>query len=303
MSSGAKVVTRYAPQPDAAVKPVTGWQTLLVTGNTLNNSTNMTASDAVTDDRMANAGIPTRATVGGDIDAELQYGVLDTLMAAAFMSDWTADVLSVGSTKKMFAIEKSFTDIGVHHLFNGCHVGAFSLEIPEEGKIMAKFTLAGLGYDVSKVAQFAVSPTAANDTLSLMSNASVGDILIDGVSQIGTACIRSISFSLDNGLQAQPCLGKGLYVGAQIATEAAITGSFVLAYSASSHDFYAKSLTGDTIGLEIPVTDADGNQYVIEIPAVQVTGDIPDGGKSDLIEISLEYTAVRVSPTITRIPA
>lgn len=302
MSSGAKVVTRYAPQTDAAVKPLTGWQTILVTGNTLSNSTNMTASDAVTDDRMANAGIPTRATVGGDIDAELQYGVLDALMAAAFMGDWTTDVLSVGSTKKMFAIEKSFTDIGVHHLFNGCHVGAFSLEIPEEGKIMAKFTFAGLGYDVSKVAQFAVSPAAANDTLPLMSNVSIGDVLIDGVAQTGIACVTAFSFNLDNGLQVQTCLGKGLYVGAQIATESAITGSVTLAYSAASHDSWAKSLTGAELGFEIPITDSLGNQYVLEIPAAQVTGDIPDGGKNDLLQLTLEYTAVRVSPTITRIP-
>ncbi|MEC7119304.1 MAG: phage tail tube protein [Pseudomonadota bacterium] len=303
MSSGAKVVTRYAPQPDVAVVPTTGWQTLLVTGNTLNTTVNMTASEAITDDRMANAGIPTRATVAGDIDAELQYGVLDDLISAAFMSDWATDVLSVGSTKKMFAIEKSFTDINVNHLFKGCHVGAFSLEIPEEGKIMAKFTFAGLGYDVSKTASFATTPAAADDTLPLMSNVSVGDVLIDGVAQTGIACVTAFSFSLDNGLQQQTCLGKGLYVGAQIATEAAITGSVTLAYSAASHDSWAKSLTGQELGFEIPITDADGNQYVLEIPAAQVTGDIPNGGKNDLLQLTLEYTAVRVSPTITRIPA
>lgn len=303
MSSGAKVVTRYAPQTDAAVVPTTGWQTLLVTGNTLNNTVDMTASEAITDDRMANAGIPTRATVGGDLNAELQYGVLDTLMAAAFMNDWALDVLTVGSIKKMFAIEKSFTDVGVHHLFKGCHVGAFSLEIPDAGKIMAMFTFAGLGYDVSKTASFATTPAAANDTLPLMSNVSVGDVLIDGVAQTGIACVKTFSFSLDNGLQAQSCLGKGLYVGAQIATSAAITGSVTLAYSAASHDSWAKSLTGQEIGFEIPITDSLGNQYVLEIPAAQVTGDIPDGGKEDLLELTLEYTAVRVSPTITRIPA
>lgn len=303
MSSGAKVVTRYAPQVSADTVPTTGWQTLLVTGNTLNNTVDMTASEAITDDRMANAGIPTRATVGGDIDAELQYGVLDALLAAAFMSDWATDVLSVGSTKKMFAIEKSFTDVGVHHLFKGCHVGAFSLEIPDAGKIMAKFTFAGLGYQNSKTASFATTPAAANDTLPLMSNVSVGDVLIDGVAQTGIACVKTFSFSLDNGLQAQSCLGKGLYVGAQIATSAAITGSVTLAYSAASHDSWAKSLTGQEIGFEIPITDSAGNQYVLEIPAAQVTGDIPDGGKEDLLELTLEYTAVRVSPTITRIPA
>lgn len=302
MSSGAKVVTRYAPQTDAAVVPTTGWQTLLVTGNTLTNSVEMTGSEAITNDRMANAGIPTRATVEGDVDAELQYGVLDTLIAAAFMSDWTSDVLSVGATKKMFAIEKAFTDVGLYHLFKGCHVGAFALEIPDSGKIMAKFTFAGLGYDISKTASFTTTPAAANDTLPLMSNVSVGDVMIDGVAQTGIACVKTFSFSIDNGLQAQSCLGKGLYVGAQIATEAAITGSVTLAYSAASHDSWAKSLTGQELGFEIPITDALGNQYVLEIPAAQVTGDIPDGGKNDLLELTLEYTAVRLSPTLTRIP-
>lgn len=301
MSSGAKVVTRIAPQVTVGTVPTTGWQTLLVTSNTMNAATNMTASDAITADRMAQAGIPTRVTVAGDIEAELSYGPLDVLFAAAFMNDWATNVLTVGSIKKMFAIEKSFTDINVNHLFEGCHVGAMSLDIPEQGMVKAKFTFAGLGYQNSTSTSFATSPSAPAD-LPLLSNVSIGDILIDGVAQTGIACVSAFSFNLDNGLQEQPCLGKGAYLGAQIATQAAVTGTVTLAYAAAAHNTWAKSLTGEVVGFEIPLEDSLGNSYVLEIPSAQLTGDIPDGGKGDLLNITLNYTGVLASPTLTRIP-
>ena len=35
---------------------------------------------------------------------------------------------------------------------------------------------------------------------------------------------------------------------------------------------------------------------------MEVDGDLPSGGKRDLIEVTLNYTVAKISPTITRVP-
>ncbi|MNG37151.1 hypothetical protein D3C84_1244110 [compost metagenome] len=49
-----------------------------------------------------------------------------------------------------------------------------------------------------------------------------------------------------------------------------------------------------------PITDALGNKYTFNFPAVEVDGELPNGGKRDLIEVTLNYTVAKLSPTITR---
>ena len=90
--------------------------------------------------------------------------------------------------------------------------------------------------------------------------------------------------------------------GAQIATEAAITGTVVLAWSKRAWELWKNSFTRKTIAIQFPITDSLGNQYIFDFPAVEVDGDLPSGGKRDLIEVTLNYTVAKISPTITRIP-
>jgi uncharacterized protein YjdB len=54
--------------------------------------------------------------------------------------------------------------------------------------------------------------------------------------------------------------------------------------------------------VQFPITDSLGNQYVLDFPAVEVDGDLPSGGKRELVEVTLNYTVAKVAPTITRIP-
>ncbi|MCF5398013.1 hypothetical protein GIV98_25710 [Pseudomonas syringae] len=54
------------------------------------------------------------------------------------------------------------------------------------------------------------------------------------------------------------------------------------------------------MAVEFPITDSLGNKYTFNFPAVEVDGELPNGGKRDLIEIELSYTVSKVSPTITR---
>ncbi|WP_236424266.1 phage tail tube protein, partial [Pseudomonas syringae] len=117
----------------------------------------------------------------------------------------------------------------------------------------------------------------------------------------GAACVSAMTINLDNSLQTQRCLGSDrLGPGAHIATEAAITGSITLAWSKRAWQIWKNTFTRLPIAVEFPITDSLGNKYTFNFPAVEVDGELPNGGKRDLIEIELSYTVSKVSPTITR---
>ncbi|NOM41649.1 phage tail tube protein, partial [Klebsiella pneumoniae] len=109
-----------------------------------------------------------------------------------------------------------------------------------------------------------------------------------GQSLEGVACVSALTVNLDNGLQAQRCIGTDkLGPGAQIATEAAVTGSITLAWSQRAWQIWKNSFTRGTVAVAFPITDSEGNRYTLDFPSLEVDGDLPSGGKRDLIEVTL----------------
>lgn len=302
MSSGAQVTSYMITELSPGVTPTTGaWDTLRLTGNTLSPTVNTQVSDEITDSRISQGSVVSSADIQGDLVGELSYGTFDKLLESAFYGAWTGDVLTVGSTRRTFTVAKNFNDVSVYTLFRGMHVSVFALDIPSDGKITATFTMAGLDYadgDTNTVAD--INPPT---TTPFMSNLNIGSISVDGQSLEGVACVSALTVNLDNSLQAQRCIGSGkLGPGAQIATEAAITGTITLAWSNRAWQIWKNTFTRKTIEVEFPITDSLGNRYDLSFPALEVDGDLPNGGKRDLIEVTLNWTVSKQAPTITRVP-
>lgn len=302
MSSGARQNTYLIPEVTPGITPTSGaWDTLRLTSNTLSPTVSTQVSDEITESRISQGSVATGVEIAGDLVGELSYGSFDKLLEAAFYGDWTANVLTVGSARKTFTVAKNFSDVDVYTLFKGMHVSVFALDIPSDGKVTATFTLAGLDYADSAVNS--VGSTNPPTTTPFMSNINVGTLKIDGESMEGIACVSAISMSLDNSLQAQRCIGTDkLGPGAQIATEAAITGSLTLAWSNKSWSIWKNTFSRKTIAVEFPIIDSVGNRYTLNLPSIEVDGDLPNGGKRDLIEVTLNYTVSKLAPTITRAP-
>jgi hypothetical protein len=301
MSSGAKVVSHIIPEVTPGVTPTGTWDTLRLTGNALTPTVNTQVSDEITDTRLSQGSVATSIDIGGDLTAEFSFGSFDQLLEAAFYGNWTGNVLSVGDTRHTFSIAKGYDDVGVYGVFKGAHVSTFGLDIPSDGKITATFNMACLDYTDSETS-IVVSPNAPTTT-PFLSNNNVGTILVNGQSLEGVACVSAMTVNLDNSLQTQRCLGSdSLGPGAHIATEAAITGSITLAWSKRAWEIWKNTFTRAPIGVVFPITDSLGNKYTFNFPAVEVDGELPNGGKRDLIEVTLNYTVAKVSPTITRVP-
>lgn len=302
MSSGARQTTLLTPEVTPGVTPANPtWDTLRFTSNTLSPTVNTQTSDEISASRISQGSVVSSADIQGDIVGELSYGTFDKLMEAGFYGTWTDNVLTVGETRRTFTVAKNFNDVGVYALFKGMHVSVFQLDVPSDGKITTTFTLMGMDYTDSETAPAGTINAPTNTPF--MSNLNVGTLLVDGRSLEGEACVSAITMSLDNTLQAQRCIGTTkLGPGALIATEAAITGTITLAWSKASWQIWKNTFSRLPISVSFPITDGLGNSYLFSFPSLEVDGDLPNGDKRSIIELTLNYTVARQAPTITRVP-
>ncbi len=302
MSSGAKQLLQYAKETVVGTTPTPfARQTLAFTDVSLNQSVGKTESASITDTRLQQSSMITSAEYSGELGVEAQYGAYDELIAAAAFSAWATNVLTFGGVvRQTFSALLGYTDISNFHTFAGLHVNTFGIDIPEEG--MIKFTFGLMGMKRTPAATAPVGTITGATAAPRMSNISIGDLLVDGTSVKGTACISAFSFNWDNSMQVQKCLGAGLEVGAILEMSAKGTGSFTMAWSAKSAEFYEKQFTNANISLSIPITDTAGNKYVLNIPKVEISASLATGGKDDLLNTTFEYTVVEQAPTLTRTP-
>ncbi|ENX34901.1 hypothetical protein F889_01541 [Acinetobacter colistiniresistens] len=304
MSSGARQITQIAKEAVVGVTPAPFDRTIFeFTENGIDATVTKEESKSITSGRLARSSMITGVEYAGDLNIEAKYSPLvQELMAAAAFNEWANDVLVFGGTKRQtFSILRGFDDVNDYHVFRGCHVNTFNIDIPEKGIVKMSFGLMALGRkNFDKPPAGAIADADDNPKLS---NVSIGEILIDGVSQKGVSCITAFSYKWDNTMQLQNCLGNKLDAQAILEMIALGTGNFTSAWSRKTSDMYEKQFTNKTISLKVPIEDTEGNKYEIFIPKAEIKAPLPAGGKGDIINTSFEYTIVDQAPTITRIAA
>ncbi len=73
-----------------------------------------------------------------------------------------------------------------------------------------------------------------------------------------------------------------------------------MAWSQAAWNQWKKMLTREAIGISFPLNDAAGNEYLFELPSVEIDGELPDGGNEDIVQVELNYTAKNTPITVTR---
>lgn len=304
MSSGARQVIYLAAEQTPGVLPTSpAWKTLPFVSTSLGAQVNKTDSDTISDGRIGRGGVPTSMEVAGDIQVNAAYGTYDDLLAAAFFNEWGGtgkNELTIGTTRKTFHAVRGYTDIENYQTFKGLHVAKFNLEIPDEGQIKLTFGFQGMSREKSATKPAGtIAPAQLSEEFT---NVGVGELKVDGVSLKGVACVTAFSLELDNGINVQRCLGDGLNVGKLLEGKAAITGSFTAAWSQKSAEIYEKQFANGKISLEIPFGDAAGNQYILTLPVLTVTGELPSGSATDLLSATFNFTVQDESPKLKRVP-
>lgn len=309
MSSGSREVIQLAKETVIGTTPSPFLRTSLpFTDTSLNAAVTKEDSTTKLASRLAQAGTITSVDYTGDINAEFRFGVFDDLIAAAAFNAWTTDTPDVdsdqlvfgGDLRQTFSVLRGYTDINNYHTFRGMHVNTWNLSIPETGVVTTTFGLIGLGRTAADTAPVG---TVTNPTLTdPFSSISVTDIQIDGVTTVGVACITAFDFTWDNSMQIQRCLGQGLEIGKIIETLANGSGSFTMAWSTKGAELYEKQFTNTPLRLTVTLVDGVGNKYVLDLPKIEVTGELPTGSNTDILSASYEYRTIEQSPTLTRTP-
>nr|ELR5112612.1 hypothetical protein [Providencia stuartii] len=303
MSSGAKVITAFIREATTGVTPTSGkWSLLTRTSFGLKPTQNTSDNDEIGGSRMAQGKSLTTVDVGGDVGAKFRYGQHDDFLASCFGAEWSNDKLTMGDGRISFSVATYASDIGIASIARGCQVASMQIELPADGDITATVTFAGLDFE-SKADGTKYNSEPVNNAGELRYDfKSVTGLKLAGVQGGDGFCVDSASISFDNNLQTQRCIGTGSgFAGANISTTFTPSGSITLSWSKAAWEIWKKSMTGETIPFEFTLQNAEG-AYKFEFPAVQVDGDWPDGGNTDIIQVQLNITAANTPPTITRIP-
>lgn len=301
MSSGAKVVTAYIRETTPGTTPATGtWNLLKRSSFGVGPSQNMIDNDEIGGSRMAQGRSTGTVDVGGDVGAKFRWGQHDDFLASCFGSEWSNNVLNMGNDRIAFSVASYAEDIGVASIARGCQVGTFQLEIPNDGDITATVTFAGLGFDTkADDTSYFSNPTDAAGELRYTFK-QVTAISLNGVTGGDGFCVDTFNIQFDNNLQTQRCIGSGNpFAGANIPTTFTPSGSVTLSWSKDAYNAWKKSLSGETMQFGFTLENDEG-KYVFNFPAVQVDGDWPDGGNTDIVQVQLNITAADTPPTITR---
>ena len=302
MSSGAKVVSAFIRETTPGTTPATGdWSLLKRTSWGVGPSQNTNDNDEIGGTRMAQGMSMGTVDVGGDVGTKLRYGQHDDFLASCFGTEWSSNTLAMGNDRITFSLATYASDIGVASIVRGAQVSVWQMEVPNDGDVTATVTFAGLGWDSKADDTSYISGTPVDSAGELRYTfKEVTAINLNGVDGGDGFCIDTFSIQFDNNVQTQRCIGTGSpYAGANIPTTFTPSGSITLSWSKDAWEVWSKTLTGATVPFSFTLANDEG-QYTFNFPKVQVAGDWPDGGNTDIIQVQLDITASDESPTITR---
>lgn len=199
-----------------------------------------------------------------------------------------------GTTRKSFLIEKEFNDIGEFFTYTGMRVGNAQLNIAPGAILTGQFSFQGENQTAqgNSIIDGLISPqtvaVASNDVFNAVDN--VGNVLIDDVVD-ADLCFTEISFSIENNLRFQPCIGQLASSGIGIGrTE--VTGT-VAAYFVN-RTTYEKYLNFNDVSLSFTLSDAANNVYLLDFPSFRFTnGEVVAAGNDEDVLVNLEFSAKR----------
>ncbi|WP_213709724.1 phage tail tube protein [Klebsiella aerogenes] len=287
MSSGAKVVTAFIRETTPGETPSAGvWNLLRRSSFGLMPTQNTNDNDEI----------------GGDVGTKFRWNQHDDFLASCFGADWLDNVLTMGNNRITFSVSSYADDVGIAQIARGCQVATFQIEIPNDGDITATITFAGLDWETkADDTSYFTNPVDGAGALRY-SFKEVTGLSLNGVAGGAGFCVDTFNIQFDNNMQTQRCIGTGsAFAGANIPTTFTPSGQITLSWSKAAWEIYKKTFTGETVPFTFTLENAEG-AYTFSFPEVQISGDWPDAGNTDIVQVQLDITAANTPPTITRAP-
>ena len=301
MSSGSQQALECSVETVVGTTPFPFDRKLIrMTSVSIDGEPTTTPSEEITDTMMPEGDYKTGVTYSGDINGELSVGTFDDFFAAAFHNDWLNDELTLSTVKKAFSIIRAYKDSGGYHIFRGMQVVSMTLTVPEEGIIQVSFTLQGTGRSpvTFTIPDGVIEPVNTN---KLLTNVGVGSVLVDGQTLTNEACVTAFSLTIEFSVEAQKCFGLGLSVGKLISTGVNVTGQMTLAWGDEAASLNELKFTDEAVEIFIDMVDETGHGYSVTVPEATLSGALPSGSRTDILQYQVNYTARRRSPIFRRV--
>lgn len=294
MSNGNNVLLAYVPETVPGTTPTDSpdWQTIRVTGESLQATPQKQTSNEIRADRQTSGSFLTNMEIGGDLNFEFSAQSFDDFMEMALGGTWTADVLKVGNTERSISFEKQYLDLSTpeYHLFRKVRANTFSLNATHGDAVTGSFGLMGSEFVLPIPTTSAVGAgtlAAVTDTDILNGSSHASGIIVDGNDESDACLVRSISFSQNNNMQPINALGKLAPCDHNLGGFD-LTGSIEMYFRDSA--LYAKAIANQYIAIQYTISDGT-NSYEILLPRVDLSG-APDGASRNTeLMLNLNFTA------------
>ena len=304
MSSGAKNRTAYVEELTQGVTPATGWKELIRTSYGIGPKQNTSENNEISQNRMSQGTTATTVDVAGEIGQKWRFGgAIDDFLESCFGSRWADNTLTMGDERISYSLASFASDVLVSSIARGAQVASMAFTFGTDDDITVATNLTAIGWEGKVDATPYFTGAAPESSANRFNFKNFTSLTLDGIEATpgsGT-CISAMALTFDNAVQTQRCLNNGPFIGNVIPTTFTASGTVTVAWSAASYALWNKQFAGGVIALSFTIENEDGS-YTILIPEMEVTGDWPDGGSTDVIEVELTVSARRTTPTITRAP-
>jgi len=306
VASSDQMIIRHVPEVTLGVVPATpALLQVPVIGESLNADFTFTQSTELNPTRGVRDTILTDLAVAGDMNFELSYNVFEWLMSMALANTWapgpnpaaaTSATLDNGTTVISHSIQKAFPDLAapVYMTFAGCVCDKLSLTLAPGAIVTGAATIAGMS-SVADTVQLpgATFPALTRDGGVMNTSSNVTSIQDNNVAS--TMLIANMTVDILNNVRQQKAVGV-LGAAGQALGQFNVSGN-LSTYFQSITD-YNRFKNGTTFSLDVTLTDALGNYYIINLPKVKLnSAKVVAGGNNS--DVMADFTYVALQDTVT----
>jgi len=287
IANGAQHSLHFVAESTYGTTPSTPtWTPFPHTGTNLALSKDAIESEKLRGDRQVEDFRHGNKSIGGDVNAELEYAAFDDIIQAVMCGTWSTDVLKTGTTRRSFTLERKFADLATpeYHRYTGCEFNTMNLSVSPNSMATAAFGV--VGKDLTLATSAVASSTYSADVGNSPFDSFTGSIT-EGGSAIAT--VTSIEMSLENGLEPLFSVGSSTTNRPSIG-KSRVTGTLTTYFESKS--LYEKFINETSSSIVLTLTDVDGNSYEIDIPNVKYNSGQPDVSGEGAVTVAMEFVGL-----------
>ena len=258
------------------------YTTLPINTSSLNMTKNLMTGNQLLPDRMPRTERHGTRQIAGDIVADLCANDFDDLIRSAMLSDWSTNVIKVGTTPVFLTIEDYASNIDQARLFTGCSVNSMAISLAPDQMVTTTFGLVGKDMVISATEKTASAPSGNVPFDAYSGNLAIGNV--GGSSSV--AIVTAFDFNITNSFGPTNVIGENTTPSLEYG-RAVVSGSFTAYFE---NDALINRFINETATeIEVSVDDPLGsNPYTFLFPQAKInSADVSlDGPMSRSISVS-----------------